>query len=138
MDVNKVTLIGRLTKKPQLRETASGQKVASFSVATNYMWRDYKTKEKHDTTQFHRVIVWGKLADIASTYLDKASRVYLEGRLQYREWQDTEGKKRYGTDVIADELIMLGHNGSSKKSSSSEAAFVKEGPGEKELVVEEV
>src|SRR5512145_2319654 len=94
MDINKVTLVGRLVRKPELRETASGQKVASFAVATNYMWRDYKTKEKHDATQFHRVVVWGKLADIAATYLDKASRVYLEGRLQYREWQDKEGKKR--------------------------------------------
>jgi len=133
MDINKVTLIGRLTRKPEKRQVPSGQALAHFSIATNYIWKDHKTKQKKDTTQFHKVVVWGKLADIVLQYLDKASRVYIEGRLQYREWNDKKGAKRNGTDIIADEIIMLGHSGSSKDKE----AFAKEEPGEKELVVEE-
>jgi len=83
--------------------------LAQFSIATNYIWKDYKTREKRDTTQFHKVVVQGKLAEIVLQYLDKASRVYIEGRLQYREWNDKNGAKRNGTDIIADEIIMLGH-----------------------------
>ena len=137
MDINKVTLIGRLTRKPEARVLASGQKLATFSLATNYLWRDMKSKEKKDKTEFHRVIVWGRLADIVATYLDRASRVYVEGRLQYRDWQDKSGQKRKSTDIIADEIIMLGHNGKSTQAKT-EGAFAKEEPSEKELVVEEV
>ena len=115
MDINKVTLIGRLVRKPELETNEAGVPIARFSIATNYIWRDYKTKEKHDTTQFHTVMVWGKLAEIASTYLDKASRVYIEGRLQYREITDADNRKRVVTDIIADELIMLGKNGTKKE-----------------------
>jgi single-strand DNA-binding protein len=134
MDINKVMLIGRLTRKPESKATTNGQHLATFSVATNYSWRDYKSKERKDKTEFHRIIVWGKLAEIVTTYLDKGSRVYIEGRLQYRTWQDPKGQKRTMSDVIADEVIMLGHNGASRRGD----AFVKEEPSEKELVVEEV
>ncbi len=134
MDINKVMLIGRLTGKPESKSTPSGQQLAKFSVATNYSWRDFKSKERKDKTEFHRIIVWGKLAEIAATYLEKGSRVYIEGRLQYRTWIDKEGKKKTMSDVIADEVIMLGHKNTSKRGD----AFVKEEPSEKELVMEEV
>lgn len=137
MDINKITLVGRLTHDPEAKTLASGQKLTSFAVATNYLWRDYKTKEKRDKTEFHRVIAWGRLADIAAKYLEKGSRVYLEGRMTYRDWLDAKGQKRRTTDIIVDELIMLGHNGKSK-SPASEEALAKEEPSEKELVVEEV
>ncbi len=137
MDINKVTLIGRLTDRPEGRLMPSGQKLASFSVATNYVWRDSKTKERRDKTEFHRVTAWGKLAEIILCYLEKGSRIYLEGRLQYRQWEDKEKSKRYSTDIIADEVIMLGHLGKAKNGSGSEA-FVKEEPSDTELVVEDV
>lgn len=137
MDINKITLVGRLTHDPEARTLPSGQKLTTFSVATNYLWRDYKTKEKRDKTEFHRVIAWGRLADIVSNYLEKGSRVYLEGRLTYRDWQDAKGQKRKSSDIIIDELIMLGHNGKSSSKGSDEA-LAKEEPSEKELVVEEV
>lgn len=136
MDINKVTLIGRLTHKPEERRLPSGQKLASFSVATNYVWKDYRTKEKKDKTEFHHVIAWGNLADIVLAYLEKGSRVYIEGRLQYRQWKDAQDQKKKVTDIIADEIIMLGHLGKSTQQRGAEA-FMKEEPGEKELVVEE-
>jgi single-strand DNA-binding protein len=135
MDVNKVTLIGRLTDKPKERALQTGQKLARFSVATNYLWKDYKTKQKKEKVEFHNVTVWGKLAEIALTYLEKGSRIYLEGRLQYRKYEDKEQQQKFFTDIIADEIIMLGHGNKTEKSAS---AFAKEEPGEKELVVEEV
>ena len=135
MDINKVTLIGRLTHKPEERRTQGGQKLASFSIATNYMWRDNKSKEKKEKTDYHRVIAWGKLADIVLMYLDKGSRVYCEGRLQYKQWRDKNEQFRKFTDIIADEIIMLGHLGRTDKKGAE--AFVREEPGEKELVVEE-
>jgi len=135
MDINKVTLIGRLTDKPKERALQTGQKLARFSIATNYMWKDVKTKQKKEKVEFHNVTVWGKLAEIVIAYLEKGSRIYVEGRLQHRNYEDKDKQKRYYTEIIADEVIMLGHNGKSEKSAS---AFVKEEPSEKELIVEEV
>lgn len=132
MDINKLTLIGRLTRKPEAQDTPSGQPGASFSVATNYIWKDAKTKERRDATEFHRVVAWGKLAEIVLTYLEKGSRVYLEGRLVHREWQDQNGQKRTSCDVVADEIIMLGHLG--RRTSESEG----EKSSDNELVVEDV
>ena len=109
MDINKVTLIGRLTAKPEQRQASSGQASAQFSVATNYIWKDYKIKQRKDDTQFHNVVASGKLAEIVLQYLDKAARVYIEGRLHHHEWMDENDVKRTGTDIIADEIIMLGH-----------------------------
>jgi len=136
MDINKVTLIGRLVRKPTERPLPSGQKLAQFTVATNYVWRDYRSKEKKDKTEFHVVIAWGKLADIVIAYLDKGSRIYIEGRLQYRTWRDAKEQAHKSTEIIADELIMLSPSGKGRKSSPDDA-FATEGPSEKELVVEE-
>lgn len=128
MDVNKVTLIGRLTDKPKSGVTST--ELAHFSIATNYIWKDHKTKQKKEKVEFHDVVVWGKLAEIVLTYLDKGSRIYLESRLQYRKWNDEKNKSHTSTRIIADEIIMLG------SKSSDEPA--KEEPSEQELVVEEV
>ena len=99
------------------------------------MWKDHKTKQSKEKVEFHNVTVWGKLAEIVLAYLEKGSRIYLEGRLQHRNYEDSEHKKKYFTEIIADEIIMLGHNGKSQKSAS---AFVKEEPSEKDILVEEV
>ena len=92
MDINKITLIGRLTAKPQAKELTAGQTVARFSIATNYIWKDVRTKEKKEKVEFHEVTVWGKLAEIVLAYLEKGSRIYLEGRLEYRKWEDADAK----------------------------------------------
>lgn len=113
MDLNKVSLIGNLTSDPVKRSLPSGQSLTSFTVATNYNWRDVSTKEKKTRADFHKVVAWGKLADIINSYLKKGSKIFVEGRLQNRTWEDKDGKKRYFTEVVASDLIMLG--GSSKK-----------------------
>jgi len=101
MDLNKVSLIGNLTQDPELKNIASGQVVTTFNVATNYNWRDVKTKEKKSRADFHKVVAWGHLAEIITTYLKKGSKIYLEGRLQNRTWEDKEGQKKYTTEIIA-------------------------------------
>ena len=118
MDLNKVNLIGNLTQDPELKNLPSGQGVALFNVATNYNWRDVKTKEKKSRADFHRIVAWGRLAEIITTYLKKGSKVYLEGRLQNRSWEDKAGQKKYTTEVVASDLIMLG--GSQKKESTGD------------------
>lgn len=133
MDVNKVTLLGRLTRTPEARTTATGQSAVNMSVATNYEWRDIKTKERKKRTDYHRVVLWGGLATVAGKYLDKGSHVYIEGRVQYREWQDKAGAKHKSCDIVGDELVLLG---SSKKKVDN--SLVKEEPGASELTVETV
>lgn len=118
MDLNKVSLIGNLAGDPESRSLPSGQNLAIFKVATNYTWKDASTKDKKTRADFHRVVAWGKLAEIINAYLKKGSKVYLEGRLQNRSWEDKDKNKRYMTEVVASDLIMLG--GSSKKSVSGD------------------
>lgn len=114
MDLNKMSLIGNLANDPISRTLPSGQKAVTFSVATNYFWKDLKTKSKKSRVDFHRVVTWGRLADIVATYLKKGSKIFLEGRLQNRSWEDKNKNKRYMTEIVASDLIMLG--GSSKKT----------------------
>ncbi|PIS05195.1 MAG: single-stranded DNA-binding protein [Candidatus Buchananbacteria bacterium CG10_big_fil_rev_8_21_14_0_10_42_9] len=111
MDLNKVMLIGRLTRDPEARSTPSGQSVCSFSVATSRNWTDQQG-QKQEKTEFHNIVAWGKLADICSQYLNKGKQVYIEGRLQTRDWEGQDGVKRYRTEVIMDNMIMLGSKGS--------------------------
>ena len=108
--VNKVTLIGNLGKDPELRYTSGGVAVASFSVATNESWKDpdVNTQER---TQWHNIVAWRKLAEICGEYLKKGSRIYLEGRLQYRSYDDKNGVKRYVTEIVMDEMMMLDSRG---------------------------
>jgi single-strand DNA-binding protein len=105
MNLNKVILIGRLTQDPESRTTPSGQNVTTVNMATNRVWND--TSGRKEATEFHRVVAWGKLGDIASNYLKKGALVMIEGRLQTRSWDDKQtGQKRYMTEIIAENLQM--------------------------------
>lgn len=121
MNLNKAMIIGNITRDPEVRTTPSGQTVANFSVATNLIWTD-QSGQRQDKAEFHNVVMWRKLAEIAGQYLKKGSKVYVEGRLQTRSWDDQNGVKRYRTEIIADNMIMLDR----PDSSSAVAASPKE------------
>ncbi len=106
MDLNKVMLIGRMTKNPEVRTTPNGKNVATFSVATNHSYKD-ASGQRQEKGEFHNIVAWGKLAEICGQYLTKGRRVYLEGRLQTRDWTGQDGVKRYSTEIIAENMILL-------------------------------
>lgn len=106
--VNKVILVGNLGKDPDSRFTASGDAVCTLSVATSEQWKDKVTGEKKEATEWHRVTVFGKLAEICGQYLKKGSTVYIEGSLRTKKWQDKDGQDRYTTEIRADKMVMLG------------------------------
>ncbi len=110
--INKVILIGNLGADPETRHTAGGNAVTNLSVATSEAWRDRQTGEQRENTEWHRVVLFGKLGEIAGEYLRKGSKVYLEGRLQTRKWQDRDGNDRWTTEIIANEMQMLDGRGS--------------------------
>jgi single-strand DNA-binding protein len=116
--VNKAILVGTLGKDPEQRFMPNGNAVCNISVATSEQWKDKQTGEKQERTEWHRVSMFGKLAEIAGEYLRKGSQVYLEGKIQTRKWQDKEGKDRYSTEIVADQMQMLG----GKRDSSAPAA----------------
>ncbi len=122
MDLNKVMLIGRLTRDPELRTTPQGTNVASFSVATKLMWND-NNGTRQEKTEFHNIVAWRKLGDICGQYLRKGMQVYIEGRLQTRSWDDQSGNKRYRTEVVADNMIMLGSKASNTAAPSGEPSY---------------
>jgi single-strand DNA-binding protein len=99
--VNKVILIGNLGKDPEVRYTPDGRAVANFNIATSESWTDKATNEKKEKTEWHRIVVWGKTAENCAEYLSKGRQVYIEGRLQTREWTNKEGQKQYSTEVVA-------------------------------------
>jgi single-strand DNA-binding protein len=105
--VNKVILVGNLGRDPEVRYTPDNSAITNVSIATTDVWRD-KSGEKQERTEWHRVAFFGKLAEIAGEYLKKGSQVYVEGRLQTRKWQDKEGQERYTTEIIAEEMQLLG------------------------------
>lgn len=105
--VNKVILIGNLGADPEVRYTTGGDAITSIRVATTEVWKD-KNGEKQERTEWHRVVFFGKTAEIAGEYLKKGSQVYVEGRLQTRKWQDKDGQDRYTTEIVADRMQMLG------------------------------
>lgn len=106
--INKVILIGNLGQDPEVRYTPSGMAVANLRIATSEQWRDKQTGENKDRTEWHSVVLYGKTAEIAGQYLKKGRQVYLEGRLQTRKWQDKSGNDRWSTEVVANEMQMLG------------------------------
>ena len=116
--VNKVILIGNLGKDPEVRHLENGAAVANFSIATSENYKDRKTGEKVSQTEWHNIVAWRGLAEIAEKYLKKGAKVYIEGKLKTRTWQDKEGNNRYSTEVITDSLTMLGSTGESMGSSS--------------------
>jgi len=107
MSVNKVILVGNLGRDPETRYTGGGQAVANFSVATSETYKD-KNGERQKRTEWHKIVVWGKLAEIAQQYLKKGSLIFIEGRIQSREWQDKEGQKRTSFEIVANNFRMLG------------------------------
>ena len=119
MSVNKVILLGRLGQNPEVRYTPGGAAVANFSVATNEVWMD-KSGQKQERTEWHKVVVWGKVAELCSQYLSKGRQVYLEGRLQTRQWQDKDGQTKYTTEVQAQTVQFIG--GNTQERSSREGA----------------
>ena len=110
--VNKVILVGNLGKDPDMKYTASGAAIANITIATSESWNDKQTGEKQEKTEWHRVVFFRRLAEIAGEYLRKGSQVYIEGKLQTRKWQDQNGQDRYTTEIVANEMQMLGSRGS--------------------------
>ncbi len=122
MSVNKVILVGRLGRDPETRYTGGGQAVANFSVATDETYKD-RNGERQKRTEWHRITVWGKQAEIAQQYLKKGSLVFIEGRIQSREWQDKEGQKRTSYDIIANNFRMLGGRADAAAAGASAGAM---------------
>ncbi|WP_395377134.1 single-stranded DNA-binding protein [Marinicella sp. W31] len=111
--INKVILVGNLGNDPEVRYTTSGSAVTTISLATAESWRDKNTNETQERTEWHRVVFFNRLAEIAGEYLKKGRQVYVEGKLQTRKWQDKDGQDRYTTEIVANEMQMLGGGGSS-------------------------
>ena len=108
--INKVIVVGNLGADPDTRAMPSGNQITNISVATSESWNDKVTGEKQERTEWHRVVFYGRLAEIAGDYLKKGSQVYVEGKLQTRKWEDKEGKERWTTEIIANQMQILGKN----------------------------
>ena len=121
MSVNKVILVGRLGRDPETRYTGSGSAVANFSIATDETFKD-RNGERQKRTEWHKIVVWGKQAEIAQQYLKKGSLIYLEGRIQSREWQDKEGQKRTSFEIVANGFRFLGSRGDGAAAGASAGA----------------
>jgi single-strand DNA-binding protein len=120
MSVNKAILVGRLGRDPETRYTGGGQAVANFSLATDESYKD-RNGERQKRTEWHKIVVWGKQAEIAQQYLKKGSLVFIEGRIQSREWQDKEGQKRTSYEIVANNFRMLGGRTESAASAAAGA-----------------
>lgn len=126
MSLNRVQLIGNLTRDPEMKQIPGGQMVASFGIATNFRWKD-QSGQMQDKTEFHNIVAWRKLAEICGQYLKKGSKVFIEGRLQTRDWEGEDGVKRYRTEIIADNMIMLSAKGEVSGDFSREAGGISQG-----------
>ena len=120
--INKVILVGNLGQDPEVRYLPSGNAVTNISVATTESWKDKQTGQQQDRTEWHRVVFFNRLAEIAGEYLRKGSQIYLEGKLQTRKWQDQSGQDRYTTEIVGNEMQMLGGRASSMENDQSYAA----------------
>jgi single-strand DNA-binding protein len=114
--LNKVMLIGNLGKDPEVRYTTSGQGVASFSIATTEKYKN-KSGDWEEKTEWHNIVLWGKLAEVAKDYLSKGKTAYIEGRLQTRKWQDKDGRDRYTTEIVGDRLQLLSPKGDGARAA---------------------
>jgi single-strand DNA-binding protein len=147
MDINKAIIVGRLTRDPESRSTPSGINVTSFSVATNFVYKNQEG-QKVERVEYHNVVCWRKLAEIAASYLKRGRRVLIEGRLQTQQWEGNDGTKRNRTEIVADNLIMLdsagGAGGGRTESANEEptvepvAASKPAAKGEEEISVEDI
>lgn len=132
MNLNKVILIGNLAADPELRSTSTGKQVCNFRIATNRIWKDASGQQQKET-EFHTIVAWGKLAEIASRYLTKGALAMVEGRLRTRSWQDASGNKKYRTEIVAEGLQL----GPKRQPSSSSASLSPEEDKEEIPVIEE-
>ena len=151
MDLNRATLIGNVTRDPELKTIASGQSVCSFGVATNMQWTDAQG-QKQQRAEFHNIVAWGKLAEICGQYLTKGKKIYIEGRLQTRDWEAQDGAKRTRTEIVAENMIMLDRGGapgasfSNTRAPSDEPAApaapsepaMEKGMGDQEIRIEDI
>lgn len=146
MNLNRAMIIGNLTRDPETRTMPSGQMVSNFSVATSSQWTDAQGK-KQERVEYHSIVAWGKLAEICSQYLTKGKKIYVEGRLQTRDWEAQDGTKKQRTEIVADNMIMLDRARSAPTAgapSSSAAALtptepvVDKGMGEEEIRLEDI
>lgn len=142
--LNRATILGNITRDPESRTTTSGQSVVSFSVATSRRWKDQQSGELKEATEFHNCVAWGKLAQTIGTYVRKGSKVYLEGRLQTRSWDDPTGTKKYRTEIVADNLILLDKKGDAPAAGApsaapaADAAAQPAAPTEEEINIEDI
>ncbi len=132
MSVNKVILVGRLGRDPETRYTGGGQAVANFSLATDESYKD-RNGERQKRTEWHKIVVWGKQAEIAQQYLKKGSLVFIEGRIQSREWTDKEGQKRTSFEIVANNFRMLGSRGEGAMGASAGASAAAGGDAESQV-----
>lgn len=152
MDLNRATLIGNVTRDPELRALPSGQNVATFGVATNMMWTDAQG-QKQQRTEFHNIVAWGKLAEICKQYLNKGKKIFIEGRLQTREWEAQDSTKKMRTEIVAENMIMLDRGGAPGTGAGSNAISyqsttpagtnaatptIDRGVGEQEIRIEDI
>ncbi len=139
--LNKAMIIGNLTRDPELRQTTNGQAVCSFGVATNRNWKD-ASGEKQEQTEFHNVVAWGRLAEIIAQYLKKGNKIFIEGRLQTRDWEGQDGVKRYRTEIVADNMVMLGgargESTSFAQSSDSQPPIINIPSASDEIKLEDI
>jgi len=124
--VNKVFLIGNMGKDPEVKYTPSGDAVVNFTLATSESWKDKQSGEKRSKTEWHSIVAWRRLAEIIGEYLHKGSRIYVEGKLQTRSWETDDGSKRYKTEVVINEMKMLGDKGG---ASSNQSGYSQQAPG---------
>ncbi len=139
MNLNKVFLIGRLVSDPETRSTPQGQSVCSFRIATNRVWTNRTTNQKQEKVEYHNIVLWRRLAEIASQYLTKGSLVLIEGRIETKSWQDASGNKRFRTEVIG-ERMQLGPRAAGKivpPAAGPEEAPSAEAPSEEIPIIEE-
>ena len=154
MNLNKALIIGNLTRDPEVKSTSSGVPVATFAVATKMIWKD-QSGRRQEKVEYHNIVAWRRLADICGQYLRKGSKIYVEGRIQTRDWTGQDGIKRYRTEIIADNLIMLDRAGAAASAGMGEIpmpreqqpsepvididdGFAEENPSEEEIKVENI
>lgn len=143
MNLNRAMIIGNLTRDPESRTTPSGQSVCNFSVATSSQWTDSQG-QKQERTEYHPIVAWGKLADICQQYLAKGRKVYVEGRLQTREWEAQDGAKKQRTEIVAENMIILDRAGGAAAAPAGQTpapaspSKIDQGVGDQEIRVEDI
>jgi single-strand DNA-binding protein len=127
MNLNRAQIIGNLTRDPETRTTPNGQTVANFSIATSYVWKD-AAGVRQEKPEYHNIVAWGKLAEICQQFLGKGRKVYVEGRLQTRDWEGQDGVKRYRTEIVAENMIMLDRAPAGSGAPSSAEGHANQAP----------